>query len=182
MEQEIKPFLEGQEIIPIKRIQDFLKTTMTDEDIILGVVKWYKSECNLKKFYETYDGEVFKLGNVEKDTPIRVYLRKAKTSDVRKLCKEIFRATLFNLDLFDLEWSTLCRFFYHSIIEDTNAPTMDLRTFKRMVKIANSLTDIQEAKSIITVITKKSKCKFKIKNGRVVIYERQAFPRKKVKE
>lgn len=182
METEIKPFLNGQEIIPIRKIQDFLKTTMTDEDIVLGVVKWYKSECNLKKFYETYDGEVFKLGEVEKDTPIRVYLRKAKTSDARKLCKEIFRATFFNLNLFDLHWTTLCRFFYHSIIEDTIAPTMDIRTFKRMMKIANSLTDIKEAKSIITVTTKNSKCKFEIKKGRVVIYERKNLPRKKAKQ
>lgn len=181
MEKDIKPLLEGQEIIPIRKIQDFLKTTMTDEDIIVGVVKWYKSECNLKKFYETYDGEVFKLGEVDKDTPIRVYLRKAKTRDARRLCKEIFRATFFNLDLFDLNWTTLCRFFYHSIIEDTIAPTMDIKTFKRMMKTANSLVDIKEAKSIITVITKDSKCKFKIKKGRVVIYERQQFPRKKVK-
>lgn len=181
MEKDIKPFLEGQEIIPIRKIQDFLKTTMTDEDIIVGVVKWYKSECNLKKFYETYDGEVFKLGEVDKDTPIRVYLRKAKTRDARKLCKEIFRATFFNLDLFDLEWPTLCRFFYHSIIEDTIAPTMDIKTFKRMMKTANFLVNIKEAKSVITVETKTSKCKFKIKKGRVVIYERQQLPRKKVK-
>lgn len=181
MTTEIKPLLKGQEIIPIRKIQDFLKTTMTDEDIIVGVVQWYKSECNMKKFYEIYDGDVFKKGEVLEDTPIRVYLRTARTRDVRKLCKELFRATFFNLDLFDLDWTTLCRFFYHSVIKNTISTDMDVRIFKRMMHLANPLVNIQHAKSVITVNTKTSRCKFKIKDGRVIIYEIELLPRKKVK-
>lgn len=181
MTKEIKPFLKGQEIIPIRKIKDFLKTTMTDEDIIVGVVQWYKSECNMKKFYEIYDGDIFKKGKVEEDTPIRLILKTARTKDVRKICKEIFRATFFNLDLFDLDWTTLCRFFYHSVIENNVSPDMSVRVFKRMMYLANSRVNIQQAKSVITVNTKTTKCKFRIKDGRVIIYERELLPRKKVK-
>lgn len=115
----------GQTPYEIEKIYDFLRTDMGDLELLYAVNLWYKSQCDTKRFFENYDSTVFEEDNVMRKTKLRDYIRGAKASDVRKLCRNLDRAIANNLDWLDLPMDDLVNLFIGFNFLDQNIITLD---------------------------------------------------------
>ena len=115
----------GQTPYEIEKIYDFLRTDMGDLELLYAVNLWYKSQCDPKRFFENYDSTVFEEDSVMRKTKLRDYIRGAKASDVRKLCRNLDRAIANNLDWLDLPMDDLVNLFIGFNFLDQNIITLD---------------------------------------------------------
>ena len=115
----------GQTPYEIEKIYDFLRTHMGDLELLYSVNLWYKSQCDAKRFFENYDSTVFEEDSVMRKTKLRDYIRGAKASDVRKLCRNLDRAIANNLDWLDLPMDDLVNLFIGFNFLDQNIITLD---------------------------------------------------------
>ena len=115
----------GQTPYEIEKIYDFLRTDMGDLELLYAVNLWYKSQCDAKRFFESYDSTVFEEDNIMRKTKLRDYIRGAKASDVRKLCRNLDRAIANNLDWLDLPMDDLVNLFIGFNFQDYNVIPVD---------------------------------------------------------
>lgn len=157
---ELKTKTQGQKTYEIKKIYDFLKTDMGDLELLYAVNLWYKSECNIKKFYESYDSSIFKADEIMRKTKLRDYIRGAKASDVRKLCRNLDRAIFHDLKWLDVPMDDLVNIFISFNFLEHNVITLD-----RLRKVSKKVNyKINKRKSFVYITNNKTGKQVKILN------------------
>ena len=144
---EIKTKTNGQKTYEITKIYDFLKTDMGDLELLYAVNLWYKSQCDPVKFFEEYDSTIFKEDDIMRKTKLRNYIRGAKASDVRKLCRNLDRAIANNLDWLSLPMDDLVNLFIGFNFQEHNIIKLD-----RLRKVSKKVNyKINKRKSFVHI-------------------------------